>query len=347
MLHQTLSHIEALDETIMAQAKQRIDQLIKPQGSLGILEAFAVKLAGIQKTTMPKIQKKAIVVMCADHGVCEENIASAPQIVTWMQSKNIARGITGVGALAHLTGTKIYTVDIAVNTHECDELVLSKKIAFGSNNISKGPAMTRDNAIKSLELGIEMAYHAIDQGADLLGIGEMGIGNTTPTTAMLCAFTGLSPEEITGVGANLPLDRVPHKAKVIQQALLTNKPLANDPIDVLAKVGGYDIGGMAGVIIGSAARKKPVVIDGYIATLSAIVACALEPKIKQYIFPSHHSEEKGAKAANDYLGLNPCLHMHMRLGEGSGAVLGFHMLEAACAMNQHMITFEEAGIGVV
>lgn len=333
-------------ETMKA-AKERVDQLIKPQGSLGKLEDIYIQLAGIQNTIFPSISKKALIVMCADHGVCEEGIASAPQSVTLMQTHNIAKGITGVGALAKQNHTKIYTVDIGVNACVNNPDIYHRKISYGSNNITKGPAMTYDQVKRAIEIGVEMADLAVSEGAQVLGTGEMGIGNTTPTTAILSALSGIDPKKITGIGANFPVEKLPHKAAVIQKALNANTVDIENPLDVLSKLGGYDIAGMTGVIIGASKNKVPMVLDGYICTVAAILACKLDPNVKQYLFASHASKEKGAELASNILGLKPFLDLDMRLGEGSGAVLAFNILESACYMNQEMITFEEAGIGVV
>ncbi|MDK2866533.1 MAG: nicotinate-nucleotide--dimethylbenzimidazole phosphoribosyltransferase [Clostridiales bacterium] len=347
MLYETLSQIKPLDRELMASVKHRVDHLIKPQGSLGALEDIVVKLAGMTGNPFPMTDKKAIVVMCADHGVCDEYVASAPQSVTLQQARNIPRGLTGVGSIAKQSHTKLYSVDIGINTDFEDAYIISHKLMHGTDNMRKGPAMTREVAVKALEIGIQMAYHAIDEGANILGTGEMGIGNTTPSTAILSVLTGQSPFEITGMGANFPADKLKHKATVINDAIVLNKPDASDPIDILAKVGGLDIAGMAGTMIGGAAKGVPVVIDGFIATVAALIACELSPSVKDYLLPSHASLEKGAKLATDTLGLEPFIHMNLRLGEGSGALLAFSLIEAACYMNKEMITFDEAGIGIV
>lgn len=347
MLYEKLKQIKPLEQEIMESTRLRVDQLIKPQGSLGKIEEIAVRLSGITGDVMPSLGTHAIIVMCSDHGVCEEGIASAPQVVTFLQTLNISRRITGVGALADPQKTKIYTVDIGVNAEIDDPSVISRKVRMGTANISLGPAMSRAEAIKALEIGIEMAELAIHDGAKMLGTGEMGIGNTTPSTAVLSILTGSSPYEITGVGANYPVEKLEYKASVIERAIIVNAPDASDPLEILSKVGGLDIAGMAGVMIGGAANRVPVVVDGFISTVSALIACALEPNVKSYLFASHASHEKGAKLASMSLGLEPFLNLEMRLGEGSGAALAFSILEAACRMNSDMITFDESGIGVV
>ncbi|WDV47574.1 nicotinate-nucleotide--dimethylbenzimidazole phosphoribosyltransferase [Clostridiaceae bacterium M8S5] len=344
LLNETLKKITSLDEEAMSITRERIDNLIKPIGSMGKLEDIAVKLSGITGELHPKVDKKAIIVLAGDHGVCEEGIAKSDQIVTAMQTINFTKGLTGVCAVGKLVGADIISVNVGVK-HEIDNKdVINKVIRRGTNNIKKGPAMSREEAIRSIEIGIEVAIEQIKKGKNILATGEMGIGNTTPTTAILSAIAGYTPEEITGIGANLPVERLQNKIDVIKTAIKVNKPNPSDAIDVLAKVGGFEIGAMAGVMIAGAAYKVPVVIDGYISTISAILACTLEPKVKEYLLPSHKSHEKGAKYATQYLGLNPMLDMDMRLGEGSGAALAFNIIESATYMNKEMITFAEAGI---
>lgn len=346
-LERVLSQIVSPCPLRMEQAKNRVDQLIKPQGSMGKLEDMAVKLVGIYDADFPIIDKTTVIVMCADHGVCEEHVASAPQAVTLMQAINMTKGITGVGALCQSLNSELHVYDIGINAEANYPGIYQTKLMYGTKNMAKEAAMDRETAIKALEIGINAAISAVEKGSNALATGEMGIGNTTPSTAILSVLSGKTAKALTGIGANFPEHLVPHKAEVIQRAIDLNKPNANDPLDILSKVGGLDIAGMAGVMIGGAYKRVPVVIDGYISTISALIACALEPKVKDYLFSSHFSLEKGASLASDLLGLTPFLDLSMRLGEGSGAVLAFPFLKAACDVNRHMITFEEAGIGVV
>lgn len=343
-LQQTLNNIKGLNETAMLKSRERVDNLNKPIGSLGKLEDIVVQLSGITGNIYPKADNKSVIVMAADHGVCEEGVAAAPQKVTLMQTINMANGITGVCALSKVSNADVVVVDIAVKEDIDHFNILNKKIAYGSSNIAKGPAMTRIEAIRSLEVGIEIAEREVKKGKNILATGEMGIGNTTPSSAILSVITGLDPLEVTGVGGNLPLELLDNKANVIRKSIEVNKPDKSDPVDLLSKIGGYDIGGMAGVIIGAASCGVPVIVDGFISTVSAIIATMLEPKIKHYIIPSHSSKEKASKLASDYLGLQPMLNLDMRLGEGSGAVLGFCIVEAATDMNSTMVTFEDSGV---
>lgn len=342
-----LSTVTPLNKEIMNQTRTRVDSLVKPQGSLGALEEIVVKLSGIYGTTHPKIAKKAVIVMCADHGVCEEGIASAPQIVTWIQSLNIAKGVSGVGALAKANDATVYTVDIGINHPEKHPTLIDKRIVNGSANIATGNALTYQQALEAVQVGIDMVKQAVDEGHNLIATGEMGIGNTTPSTAILSLLSGKSPYEITGVGANFPVDKLDHKATIITRSLENKKINLDDSIDIIASVGGLDIAGMTGIMLGGALYKVPVIVDGYISTVSALLASKLLPNVTDYLFASHASEEKSASLASSLLGLKPYLNLNMRLGEGSGAVLAFNLLEAACSMNNDMITFEEAGIGVV
>lgn len=347
MLEKTLKAIQLPCKNSAEILSLRIDQLIKPQGSLGKLEDLAIQVGAIQRTEKPSVKNTAIIVMCADHGVTEEGIASAPREITLAQALNMTKGLTGVAALARENGSQLYTVDVGIDTAEKYSGLIHKKIRMATGNMVYGPAMTKAECIQAIEVGIEMAHYAIDCGADLIGTGEMGIGNTTASTAILCALTGKPAHELTGIGANFPIEKLPHKAAVIEKALKTNHPNPQDPLDVLTKVGGLEIAGMTGLIIGGASKNTPVVIDGYISTVAALIACKLQPKIKDYIIGSHRSLEKSASFATELLGITTYLDMNFRLGEGSGAVLAFNLVKSACAMNEHMITFEEAGFGVV
>jgi len=347
LLEKTLQQITSINKDIEAQARYRVDNLAKPVGSMGKLEDFFVQLAGIQGTMHPKVDKRAIVVLAADHGVTDEGIAASAKEVTMVQTINFARGVTGVCALAKQANARILPVDVGVAFDIADERVINRKIKYGTKNMAKGPAMPYDEAVKCLEIGIEMAHMLIDEGYNVLGTGEMGIGNTTPSAAIISVLGDFSPEETTGVGANLPLDKLANKVDVVKRSIEVNKPKADDAVDVLAKVGGYEIGGMAGVMLGCASRNVPVIVDGFISSAAALIAKSLNPLSAEYMIASHKSMEKGAKLASKSLGLTPVLDMDMRLGEGTGASLMFNILEAAIYMGEEMITFEEAAIAVV
>lgn len=344
VLKSTIEAIGQLDSEAMEAARKRIDSLIKPIGSLGRIEDLAVQLAGITGEIAPGFDKKLIVVMSADHGVYEEGIAPNPQIITAIHTPNFAKGVTGVNAFAKQAGSEVIVVDIGIAADVDYPGVIQRKVKYGTDNMAKGPAMSREEAIKALEIGIEITGDAIKNGVRLVGTGEMGIGNTTASTAIIAVAGGFDPSDIVGVGAGLPLDKLEHKASVIKRAIELNKPDSNDGIDILAKVGGLEIAGMAGTMLAAAANRVPVVIDGYISTAAAIVAYKIQPGIKPFLIASHMTAENGGRRGLELLGLSPMFDMGLRLGEGTGAALAFNFIEAAICMVKEMITFEEAGI---
>lgn len=339
-----LEGIKPLDQETMSRTRERINSLIKPPGSLGRLEDLAVQLSGITGEAFPKLEEKRIIVMAADHGVHCEGVAPNPQEITAIQTPNFAKGVTGVCALAKQSKGTVSVVDIGVNGDTVYPGVLQRKIRMGTSNMAKGPAMSYEEAIRSIEIGIAVAEEAIENGATVLGIGEMGISNTTASTAVISVLGGLPATELVGVGAGLPENRLPHKAQVIQKSIDLNQPDPSDPIDVLAKVGGFEIGGMTGVIIGAAKNRVPLVIDGFISYASTLLALHLSPAIKDYLIPSHQSAERGSQKALSLIGLSPMFDLGFRLGEGSGAAIAFNFIDAALSMNREMITFEEAKI---
>jgi nicotinate-nucleotide--dimethylbenzimidazole phosphoribosyltransferase len=345
LLKKTISNIEELDQKMMTQARERVNNLIKPPKSLGQLEDLAVQLSGITGKLYPEFERKAIIVMAGDHGVYEEGVTSNPQEITLAQILYIAKGLTGVCALGNVSNAKIVPVDIGVKGELPDDAgVIIRKIKQGTDNIAKGPAMSREEAIQAIEVGIDIANQEIANGIDLLGTGEMGIGNTTPSTAIVSVFGNIDPLEITGRGAGLGKGGKEHKANIIRKAIEMNQPDPKDGIDVLAKVGGLEIGGMAGVMLGAAAANIPVVVDGYISTAAALIAASIEPKVKNYMVTSHATAEPGGMKASELLGIKPMLFMDMCLGEGSGAALAFPIIEAACHMMKDMVTFADVGM---
>jgi len=347
LLQKTLAEIQGVNNDMAQKARRHVDNLAKPMGSMGKLEDLYVQLAAIRGELHPTVSKKGIVVFSGDHGIVEEGVATGLQSVTLAQTLNFVRGLTGVCALAKQAGADVIPVDVGIAVDFNEPGVRDEKIRYGTANFTKGPAMSREEAVRSLEAGIRVSRELIDQGYDILGTGEMGIGNTTPSSAILSVFSGKSPEEVTGIGANLPEALLPHKAAVIQKGIAVNRPDPLDPIDVLAKVGGLEIGGMAGVMLGCAAARRPVIVDGFISTVSALIAVRLKPEVKDYLIASHKSLEKAACMASELLGAKPCLDLDMRLGEGTGAALMFGILEAAVMMGKEMATFEGAGIAVV
>jgi len=339
-----LSSIKSLDTGAMAKAKARLDSLAKPPGSLGKLEDIAIKLAGISGKMNYDTGKRCVIIMSSDNGVVEEGVASAPQAVTCAQTLNFTKGLTGVGVIAKHFNADLIVVDVGVNADIDNTLVRNKKVRKSTWNIARREAMTYDEAVKAILIGIEIALEAVKEGYTLLGAGEMGIGNTTTSSAVLCALTGIAPEQATGKGAGLKEEAYRHKIEVIQKALDINKPEANDPIGVVAKVGGFDIAAMTGIFIGGAYTRTPVVIDGFISMVAALVASRLNPVINDFMFASHVSYEKGFAHAAIALGIEAPLNLNMRLGEGSGCPIMFAIIDTASAVIRDMGSFEQANI---
>lgn len=339
-----LKGITATNKIAIEEAKKRVDSLAKPLGSLGKLEDIAVKLAGITGKVKNKINKKCIIIMSSDNGVVEEGVASAPQSVTLAQTINFSRGLTGVAALAKENNTDLMVVDIGVNTDKKIPGVIDRKIRKGTSNIIKGQAMSQDECIKAINIGIEMVSKAYEEEYDILGVGEMGIGNTTTSSAVLVSLTGCNIEDAVGKGAGITREAFEKKKWVVREAIRRNNPDVSNPIDIVAKVGGFDIAGMVGVFLGAAYYRIPVVIDGFISVVAALVATRINPLVKEYLIPSHSSKEIGYNIAIEDLGLEPMLNLNMRLGEGSGCPIAFSVVEFSCAMMNNMATFAEAEI---
>ena len=334
-------NIQSLDEEAIAKARERQAELAKPPGSLGRLEELSIQLAGITGKVHNKIEKKHLLVFAADNGVVEEGVSSAPQSVTLMQTINLTRHKTGASTLCKHFGCEITVCDVGVNADIKEPKVLNKKIAYGTQNIVKGPAMTRAQAEQAILIGYELAK-ATD--ADVIGIGEMGIGNTTTSSAVLSVLLDADVDAVTGRGGGITDQSFLKKKQVIKDAIAINNPNKNDVIDVLAKVGGFDIAAMCGAFLGCAAKHTPVVIDGFISAVAALCAYKLCSNSVQYFIPSHASYEIGYKLAMDAMNLQPLFLLGMRLGEGSGCPLAFEILDAACAIINDMATFDQAGI---
>ena len=339
-----ISQIERLDEAVMEKARERQALLAKPPGSLGKLEDISVKLAGICGEMFYDAGKRCVIIMSSDNGVFEEGVAAAPQAVTYAQTLNFTKGITGVAVLAKQFGADLIIVDVGIDADIDHPMIRNKKIRKSTWNLARGQAMTYDEAVRAILVGIETAVDAAGEGYKLIGAGEMGIANTTSSAAVLCALTGIDAEKTVGKGAGLNEEAYRHKINVVRTAIANNKPDPADPIDVLAKVGGFDIAAMAGVYIGGAIMKVPVVIDGFISIVAALAAARLAPLVKEYMFASHASFEQGYVHAAEALGVEPCLHLDMRLGEGSGCPIMFAVIDAACAVIRNMGTFAEAQI---
>ena len=344
-LNQTINSIKPLDKAAMAEARTRQDKLTKPAGSLGRLEELSIQIAGIEGKVRPSIENKAIITMAGDHGVVDEKVGNWPREVTAQMVENFLRGGAGINVLARQAGARIVFVDMGVASDlKPDPQLIVRKIGYGTKNMCLGPAMTKEQAIKAVEAGIEIVSGEADKGLDIVGTGDMGIGNTTASSAIFAAMTGKPVEEVTGRGTGLNDEQLVHKIDVIKRAMAVNKPDPSKPLDILAKVGGFEIGGLAGVMLGAAARRIPIVIDGFISGAAALIAIALAPQLKDYIIASHVSAEAGHSAMLKHMGLKPLLNLDMRLGEGTGAALGIFIVEAAVRTLNEMATFAEAGV---
>lgn len=335
--------IEPLDEKAMEEARKRQNELTKPKGSLGMLEELSIRIAGIKAQSRPKIKDKVIITMAADHGVVEEGVSLYPQEVTRQMVLNFLRGKAAINVLARHVGARVVVVDMGVIGGFSEKGVVCKMIDFGTKNMSKGGAMTRKQAIDSIEAGIEVVEEEIKKGLDIVCTGDMGIGNTTAASAISAVIMNEDVENVTGRGTGIDDEMLSHKIEVIRRAIEVNQPF-EDAIDVLAKVGGFEIGGLTGVILGAAANRIPVVVDGFISTASALLAVKLKPEVKEYLIASHCSAEKGHRIALDFLKLKPILNLNMRLGEGTGAALALSIIEASVKVLDEMATFEEAGV---
>lgn len=325
-------------------AMKKIDNLAKPIGSLGTLENIVSRMAGITENFNYEIKKKNIIVMCADNGVVEEGVSACPKSSTAVLTNNLTKGDTGVVVLSKFTNTEVTVVDVGVDEEFNNPKIINKKVARGTKNIAKEAAMTREEAIKAIEAGIEVVDELCKKGCDIFGTGEMGIGNTTTSAAVLSVLSGLSVDLVTGKGSGLTEKQFENKKKIIKKAISINLPDENDVIDVLAKVGGFDIAGLCGCFLGAAKNKKPIVIDGFISVAAALCAARLNKYSRDYMFPSHLSDEPGTKYMLKELELEPMLNLHMRLGEGSGCPLTFQIIEAALYTLNNMPTFDEAAI---
>jgi len=344
-LSQILKEIKPLDREAMKAARIRQDELTKPRGSLGQLEELSIKIAGIRGKIVGGFEHKVIVTMAADHGVVSRGVTLYPQEVTRQMVSNFLSGGAGINVLARFIGARVVVVDMGViGGFEPHANLTCKMVDFGTKDMTKGSAMTRQQALDAIEGGIEVVEAEVAKGLDIVGTGDMGIGNTTASSAICAAITGEPIEKVTGRGEGLGDEQLAHKVKVIQKALELNKPDPSDPIDVLSKVGGFEIGGLVGVMLGAAAHHIPVVIDGFISGAAALIATELSPGLKDYLVAAHLSAESGHKALLEYLGLTPLLNLEMRLGEGTGAALGIAIVEAAVKTLAEMATFSEASV---
>ncbi len=344
-LDRVLKAIKPLDSSAMKAAQLRQDSLTKPRGSLGRLEELSIQIAGIRGEAVPKIEHKAIITMAADHGVAAEGVSLYPQEVTRQMVINFLKGGAAINILADLIGARLIVVDMGVKGGFTPlPGLLCKMIDFGTRDMIHGPAMARHQAMDAIQAGIEVVESEMSKKLDIIGTGDMGIGNTTASSAIFAAISGYPIKQVTGRGTGIDDKHLAYKIDVIKKALSINKPNPKDPLDVLAKVGGFEIGGLAGVILAAAAYRIPVVIDGFISGAAALIATGLSPQAKDYLIAAHLSAEAGHELLLRFLGLKPLLNLNMRLGEGTGAALGILLAEAAVRTLSQMATFAEAGV---
>ncbi len=344
-LQSTCARIQPLDTAAMAAAETRQGQLTKPPQALGRLESLSIRLAGITGKVQPSMARKAVAVMAGDHGVCDEGVSAYPSEVTAQMVYNFVAGGAGINVLSRHVGARVIVTDVGVAADLAGVAgVRHCKVRPGTANMAEGPAMTRAEAIRALEVGIALVEEEVAHGLDLIGTGEMGIGNTTPSSAIIAALTGLPVARVTGRGTGITEAGLALKIAVIERALACNVPNPRDPVDVLAKVGGLEIAALAGVYLGAAAHRIPVVMDGFISGAAALVAVRLCRGVADYILPSHLSVEVGHQVVFAELGLTPLFDLEMRLGEGTGAVLAMSLIDAAAKVLSEMATFESAGV---
>ncbi len=340
----TITRIGPLDGSAQAAATARQGRLTKPAGSLGRLEALAIQIAGITGHPAPTVARKVVIVMAGDHGVTAEGVSAYPADVTPQMVLNFLRGGAAINAFAAQVGARVVVVDVGVATEVRHPDLISRRVVPGTANMATGPAMTREQALAAINVGIDVVADEIARGLDLVALGEMGIGNTTAASALTAALTRTPVALVTGHGTGIDEARWQHKVAVIERALATNAPDPSDPLDVLAKVGGLEIAGLVGVILGAAAARVPVIVDGFISGSAALVACELAPAVAPYLIAGHVSVERGHRVILERLGLTPLLDLDLRLGEGTGATLAMAIVEAALRAHHEMATFAEAGV---
>lgn len=345
LIEETLQAIGPLDQAAMATTRERQQRLTKPAGSLGRLEELSIKLAGISGKALPDVTRKAIVVMAGDHGVTAEGVSAYPAEVTPQMVLNFLSGGAAINVFARQVGARVVVADLGVASDLPEHpALLHRKIGYGTRNLAIGPAMSREEARRAVEIGIEIIQGEVTRGLDLVGTGDMGIGNTTPSSAIVATFSGLSVERVTGRGTGVDDEGLKRKVAVIERALELNRPDPTDALDVLSKVGGFEIAGLVGLIFGAAAARIPVVIDGFISSAAALVATEWHPPVRDYLIAAHSSVEIGHRVMLERMELNPLLNLNLRLGEGTGAALAMSVIEAACLVLKEMATFDEAGV---
>lgn len=344
LLQETLRRIRPINNHHY-DAFRRWDNLAIPRGSLGRLEELAKKVVSITNKQKPKLKNKVIFTLAGDHGVADLGVSAFPKEVTSQMLSNFAKGGAAINVLARHIGAKIVVIDMGVAKEiEPHPAIVNKKVNYGTADFSKGPAMSKEEAILSVERGIESFEEEYERGIDIVGTGDMGIGNTTPSSAITAVVTKKTAREVTGRGTGIDERRLESKINIIERGIRVNLPDPDDALDILSKVGGYEIGGIAGIIIAACARRVPVVVDGFISTAGALIASKFKNEIKEYLFAGHSSVEVGHRIALKELGLSPILDLNLRLGEGTGAALAIGIIEASCKILNEVLTFEEAGV---
>ncbi|MFC2140407.1 nicotinate-nucleotide--dimethylbenzimidazole phosphoribosyltransferase [Candidatus Auribacterota bacterium] len=349
-LADTIKKIEKIDYSLNEETQKRLDNLTKPPGSLGRLEDIAKQIVEITQKKNPDLKNKVIFTLAGDHGIAEEGVSAFPQEVTPQMVYNFIHGGAAINVLARHVGAKVIVADMGVKTKldidkQANPNFKDKKIGPGTKNMLKGPAMSKEEAIKSIEAGIELFEEEFNNnGIDIVGTGEMGIGNTTPASAITSVVTDNPVEDVTGKGTGITDKKLMFKITYIQRAIRHNDPLYKDGIDVLSKVGGFEIGGLVGVILAAAKNRVPIVVDGFISASAALLAYTLEHKVKDYLLGSHNSVEQGHKAIMNFMGIKPLFDLGLRLGEGTGAAIAMGIIEASLKILNEMATFESAGV---
>ncbi len=343
-LKSMLDGVKGLDQKAMEAATDKLKGLIKPFGSLGVLEEIVVKLAGISGTALVKADNKAVAVLCADNGVADEDVSQAPKALTPIITKAAADGFAGINALSAYAGAKVFVYNFGVEGDINSNRVIDKSIRAGTWNIKNGPAMTRDEAYDAILKGIEIIKEMKEAGIHIAATGEMGIGNTTTSSAISAVLTGCKVEDMVGKGSGVIGERLENKRRVVKKAIEVNNPDPENPVDVLAKLGGFDIAGLTGCFLGAAIYRMPILIDGFISSIAALAAVRILPVSRDFMITSHASAEPGSVIIMKALGLEPMLNMKMRLGEGTGAALAFLIVDASLAAYYNMGTFEDIGL---
>jgi nicotinate-nucleotide--dimethylbenzimidazole phosphoribosyltransferase len=345
IVQNTLARIKPVNDDLLAQAQDRLDNKTKPPGSLGRLEEFARRVVAISGTSDPDISKKVVFTFAGDHGIVEEGVSLYPKEVTTQMVFNFLAGGAGVNVLARHVGAEVRVVDVGVDYDFGDTVgMIHRKVARGTRNFAKGPAMTRAEALAALQVGIDLADGCKTEGIGLVGTGEMGIGNTSPSSAIIAAISGIAVRDLTHRGTGINDTALEHKILVIEQGLALNRPDPADPLDVLTKVGGLEIAAIVGLVLGCAANSIPVVVDGFISTAGALIASELHPHVRDYIFAAHQSVEIGHRVMLERIGARPVLDLDFRLGESTGAALAMGLIDAGVKVLKEMATFEQAGV---